>query len=823
MKKIYLINLIWVFGFLLGSALQAQPFWNTSGNVITPAQYLGTNNNIDLQFKTNAIERMIILKGSGFVGIGTNYLTPNNLLDVRGGDIDIETSTNGYMIGNNYMLRHKGVVSDLFVGVGAGNNAPFSAINNTFLGFNSGNMGNSASFTENTFAGAESGFQAQGKLNTFLGYRAGWSGGGSGFNTFVGAEAGFLAVSGDENVFVGWKSGYGCISGVHNAFFGNVSGLNNSSGSNNTFIGIGSGFMNTTGSGNTSLGAGAGPGSSNLSNTTAISSGAQVMQDDQVILGNNTQKVGIGLSGITPGPQNMLEINTSAVSPVPGASGLRLRDLTSISNTILNPGKGVLSVDINGDVIYVQPLFAPSGLVNAHNGTALSTLSAGFVAFGQDVGQPGDPAQLLNDREIPTNNFNIRFTDPLVKTPAQNLVSFGNIYTGNPLAAPKVYCENVSEPVGIKGITDAGVTAGFLPGVGNIGVMGEVYNSNWQFATGVYGLSSPNPSLNGNWSYGVFGETKLNPNDMAMAIGVAGNSDSPGNSLINCGGWFTASNATGVNATGLTGMNIGVYGWVPSSQFGYAVYSDGNLWVNGNGYATGIFTWSDRRLKKDIAEITNAMDLINKLNPVTYYFNKDNKYNMRLSEKRQYGLIAQEVEEVLPELVDEVVKPAEFGKDGKEISATATLKAINYTELIPLLIQGMQEQQKTISDIKQKISDLSAIYEKSGLKTKDGRFGSLSKETIVDLNDKNNVVLNQNVPNPFAEQTLITFSIPEEAYGVQIRFYNSNSQMIKTVEIETRGAGQLRVYGDDLSSGIYSYSLVIDGRVVDTKKMVKTK
>lgn len=50
-----------------------------------------------------------------------------------------------------------------------------------------------------------------------------------------------------------------------------------------------------------------------------------------------------------------------------------------------------------------------------------------------------------------------------------------------------------------------------------------------------------------------------------------------------------------------------------------------------------------------------------------------------------------------------------------------------------------------------------------------------------------------------------------------------DGEIIKEVSISEKGPGQLNVYASDLSSGIYSYSIVADGVTLDTKKMVKTK
>lgn len=91
----------------------------------------------------------------------------------------------------------------------------------------------------------------------------------------------------------------------------------------------------------------------------------------------------------------------------------------------------------------------------------------------------------------------------------------------------------------------------------------------------------------------------------------------------------------------------------------------------------------------------------------------------------------------------------------------------------------------------------------------------------MNLSSKNAIILNQNVPNPFAESTVITYSVPTSIAKAQIHFYDGQGKLIQSVDITGRGNGQLNVFGSDLSSGTYSYSLVADGKIIDTKKMVK--
>jgi hypothetical protein len=97
-----------------------------------------------------------------------------------------------------------------------------------------------------------------------------------------------------------------------------------------------------------------------------------------------------------------------------------------------------------------------------------------------------------------------------------------------------------------------------------------------------------------------------------------------------------------------------------------------------------------------------------------------------------------------------------------------------------------------------------------------------TNSTDIHLSNDGGIVLNQNVPNPFAEQTSISYFLPENTVKAQLLFYDATGKLIKAVDLEGKGKGQLNVFADDLSNGIYSYALVVDGQVIDTKRMVKT-
>jgi hypothetical protein len=109
--------------------------------------------------------------------------------------------------------------------------------------------------------------------------------------------------------------------------------------------------------------------------------------------------------------------------------------------------------------------------------------------------------------------------------------------------------------------------------------------------------------------------------------------------------------------------------------------------------STGILTTtsSDVRLKKDITQITNPLDIINNLRGVYYNWQSNDDFETD-DTSRQIGLIAQEVEPVLPEAV--------------VLNGLKDYKTVKYSEIVSVLIEGMKEQQKMINDLKQEIENL---------------------------------------------------------------------------------------------------------------------
>ncbi len=109
------------------------------------------------------------------------------------------------------------------------------------------------------------------------------------------------------------------------------------------------------------------------------------------------------------------------------------------------------------------------------------------------------------------------------------------------------------------------------------------------------------------------------------------------------------------------------------------------LYVQGTAYATGSWNSSDARFKKNISKIDHALDRVMKTRGTSFEFRNDEFEDYQFAEGRQFGFIAQEVEEVFPELIN-------TESDG--------YKSINYNGMIPVLLEAVKEQQETMDDLR---------------------------------------------------------------------------------------------------------------------------
>jgi hypothetical protein len=369
-------------------------------------------------------------------------------------------------------------------------------------------------------------------------------------------------------------------------------------------------------------------------------------------------------------------------------------------------------------------------------------------------------------------------------------------------------------------------------GNNNIGI-GHNYNQNLDSKIDVINDCSDNSNLNAAKFLNVGTCSTQN-----TLTGVLASSEVIDNHT-NIGGDFSAYNGIiniGVRATISCTPRPNVEGNsnIADAPGGYAIYGDAgngtNFWAGYfNGYVgttCGWFQASDGKLKENVKQlsVSNSHNIINQLRPSTYTFKAEDQKAMNLPSGNQYGLIAEDVEKVMPELVREMSVPARLDKNGKELSAAQTFKGVNYVGMIPVLISALQQMDSANANLLARLDKQQKQID--ALQNCCNFQSTVSSETpkgnVIDLSDLT-IILDQNSPNPFAEQTTITYSIPENVKDAKIMFYTVNGVVLKSVQITDRNHGSLTVYGSNLSEGIYTYTLIADGKIIDSKKMICTK
>jgi hypothetical protein len=202
--------------------------------------------------------------------------------------------------------------------------------------------------------------------------------------------------------------------------------------------------------------------------------------------------------------------------------------------------------------------------------------------------------------------------------------------------------------------------------------------------------------------------------DLAVADGGTGLSSSGGSGFLligNSSNTFTAATLTGTtNRVTVTNGSGSITISAPQDiattsnpQFGSLGIGTAASGTSGEIRATNQITsyYSDERLKEDIVEIEDALEKVMSLRGVTY---KPNSIAESLGYKKQneVGVIAQDVEKVLPE----AVKPAPFDImlfENTEISKSGqNYKTVQYEKIVPLLIEAIKELNKEVQQLKGK-------------------------------------------------------------------------------------------------------------------------
>lgn len=263
----------------------------------------------------------------------------------------------------------------------------------------------------------------------------------------------------------------------------------------------------------------------------------------------------------------------------------------------------------------------------------------------------------------------------------------------------------------------------------------------------------------------------------------------------------------------------------------------GNTSVSVIAGQVGFSTYSDERIKDNIKEDVPGLAFISKLRPVTYNLNihKENAMIYKGTKKDEavwdtkYDIEKIKMTGFLAQDVEKAAKESGYDFSGVQKPANPDeLYSLRYSDFVMPLVKAVQEldqengklkiengdQQKQIDELNSKVDQLQSSIENQKSSMTDG-FAELKT-----LNSKPETILGQNIPNPFDNSTLIPFRIPKDCKDASIMITNtSTSEVISVIPISCN-EDHVSIDAGTLASGTYSYTMYVDGKMIDTKSMV---
>ncbi len=316
------------------------------------------------------------------------------------------------------------------------------------------------------------------------------------------------------------------------------------------------------------------------------------------------------------------------------------------------------------------------------------------------------------------------------------------------------------------------------------------------------------------------------------------------------------------NSTGSDNTAVGAYANVSSGTLSNATALGASAMVTASnsvrigsssvtsigGYANWT-NFSDGRYKKNIQSNVPGLAFINKLNPVTYTLDIDGieaqlqkgsstvpsgspsisndpvmKQAMQDKSAVTYtGFVAQDVEKAADSL-NFVFSGIDKPKDAEQ-----SFYGLRYGDFVPPLVKAVQELSAS-SNSKDSVINAMQMAVNAMQMTNDslrtqmvGLAAQMAELKAMVQAQKSAASLNQNVPNPFVGSTIIGYSIPQSASSAQMQISDVTGKVLAVIALSGKGPGTITADVSGYAAGIYNYSLIVDGRLVSTRKMVSVR
>jgi hypothetical protein len=596
-------------------------------------------------------------------------------------------------------------------------------------------------------------FNTTGDANTALGWNSLQNNTIGASNTGIGAGSLYQNTTGSSNTALGFATLTANTTGTQNVAIGVGSLQNNTTASYNVAIGTGALSANTTGEYNTAIGFYTSNIQTTANNNTSIgfyalkdnTTGSQNTAIGASALSKNT--TGFGNTGVG---QGALNDNTTGTVNSGFGQGALGNQTTGSGNTGLgyNAGAAITTGSFNIEIGYLNN---GSGVVTGSYNTIIGSNITGLSASLANNIVLADGAGNIRYQWNGTNNV---FGNPLSGTSA---TFSGNVNIGGS-TTDRFGVTGTGGTTGFVRFTD-GVTAALFFGVNSgtpylhsnnntlsFGATGaNTFSPTMTLSSGNVGIGTSTPtnlaasyrSVCVNGSSAGFFETRVNDvssgrfisdanatgfGDIRTGIPIYFYTQDTERMRITSGGFTKISNTgtyanvnssyheirtnAATNALIISNTNASPYianfsmSGTPNNNVIHFLYCEDStegkfvVWSNGDvdSRTNSYGGWSDIKLKENITDATPKLQDLLKV--------KIKNYNFIGDDKKQLGVVAQELEEIFPALVSESPDFETDKETGEKIDLGTTTKSVKYSVFVPMLIKAIQEQQAQIEELK---------------------------------------------------------------------------------------------------------------------------
>ncbi|MBL4670524.1 MAG: hypothetical protein JKY30_14865 [Flavobacteriales bacterium] len=685
----------------------------------------------------------------------------------------------------------------------------------------------------NTFLGASAGGHSEGNGNTFLGYSAGARNRQADYNTFVGFGAGSAnnianeANLANHNTYLGYLTGAKNRKGEHNVGIGSLADFGNFGGAstdvNRTiFIGASS-FINNndaiaigyntsvTGFKAIVLGNNA---TANSSYSVAIGADAVVTTANSMVLGGNTPttRVSVGIGTSAPNNNASLDLGDDDKGLLLNRLTTALRTTLGASLTSAEAGLMVYDTDLNESQIWDGTQWDGSGgapSIEYNTGFALNGTSDSLVI--QDAGTRFAVELLLLQDGTGTDTQTLSLTGTDITISGGNILDVSSLQDGT-------------------GTDDQTVDAFNLAGTTlSLSLEGDGVTNNTVDLSSLQdgiGTDSQDLSLTTN---------TLSLTNDASTVDLSGyldNTDSQTLSLAGTDITISGGNTLDVSSlqdgTGTDDQTVDVFS-LSGTTLSLSLESDGvvnntvdlsslagsggtdDQNISGSNLTGTNLTIAIEGGSSEVIDLSSLQDGVNDsdADPTNEYNTSVVLNGTDLEITDGGGTITTDLSSLVSSGGTDDQNISGSGLAGTNLTIAIENGSSEIIDLGPLLV----DLQNTINALTLRVDSLEAA-----VNTCCGT--SLKVDAVI---GENGPLLGQNFPNPFNESTTIEYYLPNTVQTSYMNVVAVNGDLVKTIQINSRGDGHIILGTGDMAPGNYFYSMYADGLLIGTKQMIVSK